>query len=153
MLTKVGGLRDGVRYVQWSGYSTAAVLAKTSVEVQKVVESIDRGQPVVLGLIQATNRSLKAQGRNHQVVCYGYRSDASGPLEFYICDPNEPPRASSNTPYEVILRCVADAEDSEFPYQVNRPHRADRWRGFFVVRYRPRQPNLDVINVCSTDGL
>lgn len=150
MLTKVHGLRDGLRYLRWSGASTAALLAKTAVEEQKVVESIDLGQPVVLGLIKATSRSLKAQGQNHQVVCYGYRSAGSGHLEFYIYDPNEPFRASSSSPYEVILGQADDAEHAEFPYQVNRGDRVDRWRGFFVVRYRPRQPDPAVLHVRST---
>ena len=141
MLTRVGGIRDGVRYLRWSGQSTATILAKTTVEEQKVVASIDQGQPVVLGLIRATSKSLKAQGQNHQVVCYGYRSDASGHLEFYTYDPNEPVRASSNSSYEVILRKADDVEHSAFPYQEDRADRIDRWRGFFVVHYRPRTPD------------
>lgn len=138
MLTKVGGLYDGVRYLRWSGQRTATILAKTAVEEQKVVASIDQGQPVVLGLIRATSRSLKAQGQNHQVVCYGYRFDASGHLEFYIY---EPVRASSNSPYEVILKKANDVAHSAFPYQEDRADRIDRWRGFFVAHYRPRSPD------------
>lgn len=141
MLTKVGGVRDGVRYLRWSGQRTATILAKTAAEEQNVVASIDQGQPVVLGLIRTTSRSLKAQSQNHQLVCYGYRFDMSGHPEFYIYDPNELVRASSNSSYEVMLKKANDVAHSAFPYQEDRSDRLDRWRGFFVVHYRPRSPD------------
>lgn len=147
MLTRIGGLRDDLRYVRWSGYPTATLVAKTTVEEQKVIESIDRGHPVVLGMIKATNRSLRAQGRNHQVVCYGYRTNAFGQPEFLIYDPNVP-FGASNRNYTLTLQRTDD--DSEFPYQVHRPNRIDRWRGFFVVHYRPRRPDPDVLALSDT---
>ncbi len=145
MLTRFHGVRDGLRYLQWSGDSTAALIMKTTNEERKVVESLDRGQPVVLGLIKATNRRLKAQGGNHQVVCYGYTTNAAGHREFYIYDPNEPFRPTSKQPYSVVLGRAADFERAEFPYQARRSQRIDRWRGFFVVGYRPYRPAADVL--------
>src|SRR5699024_1979228 len=111
------------------------------------IKSIDRGQPVVLGMIKATNRSLRAQGRNHQVVCYGYRIGSSGRPELAIYDPNEPFGASSSN-YALTLQRTNDR--SEFPYEVHRPDRIDRWRGFFVVHYRPRRPSPDVVALTET---
>lgn len=149
MLTKIGGLRDGLRYVRWSGSPTAALVTKSSVEEHKVIESIDRGQPVVLGLIKATNRSLRAQGRNHQVVCYGYRIGSSGRLELAIYDPNEPFQNASRNSTLTLQR----ADDrSAFPYEVHRPDRIDRWRGFFVARYRPRRPGPSVVALSKSDS-
>src|SRR5690625_488521 len=145
MLTKIGGARDGLRFLHWSGLSSAALRAKTTGEEHQIVAALDRGQPVVLGLVQATSRSLRAQGVNHQVVCYGYRTTARGDLEFNIYDPNEPFQTSSNGDYSVILRRADDFERSEFPYQVSRPGRLDQWRGFFVMHYRPHHPPNDVL--------
>src|SRR5699024_5061392 len=63
MHTEVGGVRDGVRYLRCSGQRTATILAKTAAEEQNVVASNEQGQPVVLGLIRTTSRSLKAQSQ------------------------------------------------------------------------------------------
>lgn len=146
MLTRVRGIHDGLRYLRWSGQTTITVLAKTTAEEKKVIASLNRGQPVVLGLIKATSMSLKAQGANHQVVCYGYRTAVSGHVKFYIYDPNEPFQASSNHDSAAVLSRVDDFERSEFPFQVIRHRQTDRWRGFFVVRYQPMQPDAAVIH-------
>ncbi|GAA4118098.1 hypothetical protein [Enteractinococcus coprophilus] len=150
MLTTVRGIRDGIRYLRWSGYSATTIAATTKIEEQKVIESLDRGQPVVLGLIKATSRRLKAQGVNHQVVCYGYRLDSSGRPEFRVYDPNDPFRESSNDYRPGVLRRVDDdGEQSGFVYQERLSHRTDRWRGFFVVDYRPQQPDAALISVAK----
>lgn len=151
MLTTLRGLRDGLRYIRWSGYSAETIGAKTTAEEQKIVESLDRGQPVVLGLIKATSQKLNAQGVNHQAVCYGYQTDVAGQLEFYIYDPNEPYQPASNAPYSVILRRANDGEHAEFPYQAVRSDRIDRWRGFFVVGYRPHRPGAELLETQNTD--
>lgn len=139
MLTTLRGLYDGIRYMRWSGASAQTVGAKTRREEQGVTESIDRGQPVVLGLIEATSWKLKAQGVNHQVVCYGYRWLAEG-IEFLVYDPNEPFNDTTIQPQELVLRSSPAFERAGFPYEVVRPRGTDRWRGFFVVGYQPRTP-------------
>ena len=146
MLTTVRGLRDGGRYIRWSGYSAATIAAKTRLEEHKVIRSLDRGQPVVLGLIKATSTRLKAQGVNHQVVCYGYRIDASGGLEFIVYDPNDPFRSCPDEHRPGILRKIDGVGHSGFGYQERLSNRTDRWRGFFVTGYRPRQPDAAVIH-------
>lgn len=151
MLTTVRGLRDGVRYIRWSGYTAATIAAKTQLEEQKVIASLHRGQPVVLGLIKATSKRLKAQGVNHQVVCYGYRIDTSGRLELTVYDPNDPVQSSLDEHRPGILRKIDDVEHSGFVYQERLSNRTDRWRGFFVVDYRPHQPNPAVIQAAKTD--
>lgn len=146
MLTRVRGVYDGVRYLRWSGQTTTTLIAKTTAEEKKVIASLNRGQPVVLGLIKATSMRLKAQGANHQVVCYGYRTAASGHVEFYIYDPNEPFQASPNHDSAALLSRVDGFKRSEFPFQVTRHRQTDRWRGFFVVRYQPMQPDPAIIH-------
>lgn len=146
MLTTVRGLRDGLRYIRWSSYSAATIAAKTSVEERKVIASLDRGQPVVLGLIKATSRKLSAQGVNHQVVCYGYRTNASGRVEFYVYDPNDPFRPSSKNHQSGVLR-QSDDTQSGFAYEEQLSRRIDSWRGFFVVGYRPHRPSSALLPV------
>lgn len=150
MLTTAGGLRDGLRYLQWSGAPAPGVSAKTIAEEHKVIASLNRGQPVVLGLIRATSRKLKAQGVNHQVVCYGYRTDAVGHHEFYVYDPNEPYRPAAREDYSVVLTRRHDDRHAAFPYEQTRLGHVDRWRGFFVVRYRPRRPHPAVMNLTNS---
>lgn len=150
MLTSRGGAQNGLRFLHWSGLAPQTLFQKTLAEERKAIESLDRGQPVVLGLIKATRRGLTAQGVNHQVVCYNYRITDSGHLELYVYDPNEPFRASSGTPYEVILRRAKDPKYPEFPYELIRPHSVDLWRGFFVQQYRPYVPDSRVIDAQTT---
>lgn len=150
MLTTVYGLRDGLRYIRWSGYDAATITAKTGLEERKVIQSLDRGQPVVLGLLKATSKRLRAQGVNHQVVCYGYRIDTSGRPEFLVYDPNDPYQASSKNHQSGVLRQVDDVEHLGFFYEERLSNRTDRWRGFFVVDYSPHQPRPAVIHAANT---
>lgn len=150
MLTTVRGVRDGLRYLRWSGYSATTIAAKTTIEEQKVIASLDRGQPVVLGLIKATSRKLRAQAVNHQVVCYGYCINSAGRPAFFVYDPNDPFRESSNDYRPGMLQRVDDDVDqSGFVYQERLSHRTDRWRGFFVVDYRPQQPDPSLISAAK----
>jgi hypothetical protein len=139
------GARDGLRFIRWSRRSTDTVVRKTRGEIEKLVELIDAGEPAVLGLIKATNAKISSLGDNHQVVCYGYRSDPSGHTEFLIYDPNEPYNPSSQNGYEVVLARKDNFERATFPYQMTRPHRTEEWRGFFVQRYRPRRPYRELL--------
>ena len=92
-------------------------------ELPRLMASIDRGRPVVLGLVVA--RSLRAVGDNHQVVAYGYeRTDERTTVHIY--DNNSPGR-------DVTLTSTADQHDWTAS---NGP----TWRGFFVQDYTPRLP-------------
>ena len=146
MLTSWRGVLNGLRFLHWSGLSPQRLHQKSLDEERKAVESLDRGRPLVLGLVKATSRGLTAQGVNHQVVGYDYRTNESGQLEFLVYDPNEPFDASSNEAYQVILRRAVDPDNAELPYELIRPGRIDQWRGFFVQHYRPRVPAEHVIN-------
>lgn len=150
MLTSRYGIHNGVHFLRWSGFSAEKILQKTTVEESKAVESLESGEPVVLGLIKASRRGLTAQGVNHQVVCYDYRTNASGHVEFLVYDPNEPFRDASSKPYEVILCRTAAPEPAGFSYQLIRPNTVDRWRGFFVQQYRPYSPRPGVIGAQGT---
>lgn len=141
MLTTWRGVLNGIRFLHLSGLPTQQLVQKSGAEERKTVQALDRGEPVVLGLIKSTSRGFRAQGVNHQVVCYGYRTNDSGKLELLVYDPNEPYDDSAAKPYEVVLRQTTHPEDAEFAYELIRPERRDQWRGFFVQHYHPRSPD------------
>jgi hypothetical protein len=97
------GLRDGLRFIRWSGSPTSVLMSKTRAQMSEIRKSIDAGEPVVLGLIAAKNISISELGENHQVVCYGYRTDGLGGTEFLIYEPNEQFDPESEHDYEVVL--------------------------------------------------
>ena len=146
MLTSWRGVLNGLRYLHWSGLSSQRLAHKSLAEERKAVESLDRGEPVVFGLVKATSRGLTAQGVNHQVVCYDYRTNESGQLEFSVYDPNEPFSGADHASYQVILRRTAHPDDAQSSYELIRPGRIDQWRGVFVQHYRPHSPTLGVMN-------
>ena len=88
--------------------------------------SIDRGRPVVLGLVVA--RSLGAIGDNHQVVAYGYEKSTDGDVVVTVYDNNSPGRA-------VTLTSSADQHE----WTASNGH---VWRGFFVQDYTPKSPRV-----------
>lgn len=151
------GLLDGLKFILWSGINTEALVRKTEFEeIPKLRKSVASGNPVVLGLIRSTK--LYSPQKNHQVVCYGYRSRSYGQTELLIYDPNEPFRTSAENyhfnkddtllnPYKrYCLMLSMRSSDSDFPYHSDRPsstdRNVDRWRGFFVKRYSPKKSNL-----------
>jgi hypothetical protein len=58
----------------------------TERELERVVQSIDSGRPVVLGLAGDTP-DLFAQ---HQVVCFGYENNEAEGTKLFVYDPNTP---------------------------------------------------------------
>jgi len=157
------GLLDGLRFVWWSGLKTRTLVRKTDTEeIPKIRLSIDRGVPVVLGLIGTSN--FHTPQKNHQVVCYGYRNIPGSQTEFLIYDPNEPAGSSLingsenalNTDFPSIqkneyrITLSKRAPESGFPYRSDRPQaedkNEDRWRGFFVMRHRPANVSELVTN-------
>lgn len=147
--------KDSWKFFRWTKKSSRSIAAITlKNEIPKIKKSIDRGKPVVIGLIGAAK--IKDIGNeNHQVVCYGYNESKSGKTELCIYDPNCPPE--KNFSGELML----------FPFTKKNPHggtevpgdspepiktivsgypvfklersaagKSDKiWRGFFIQRY------------------
>lgn len=124
----------------------------TNKEIPKVTSSLDKGKPVVLGLIGA--RALSDLGRNHQVVAYGYeyfKDDRT--YIFYIYDPNH---ATTETykfkktdstvhPIQPVLVWHQDygfLSERLYRYSptFDNPPTIQTWRGFFVMDYTPKVP-------------
>ncbi|MCC5940034.1 MAG: hypothetical protein JJU37_00685 [Balneolaceae bacterium] len=165
--------RDSWRFYRWTRRSSNTIVPKTlENEIPIAKESIDKGNPVVLGLVGAS-RVKDIGNDNHQVVCYGYHEDTSGKTTLYVYDPNCPPSGSFSGELKLIPfthRSSGGGEDvpgdpsgpvqnlsvtSNTPgYNRFRIKRSDAgkndsiWRGFFVQRYSKRS-NPPVIS--STD--
>lgn len=118
---------SAVRFLTWSALPdadlgpVAGVRRRTRHELDRAVEMLDAGRPVVLGLVTA--RSPVRAGDNHQVVAYGHLR-RHGRTVLLLADSNSPG-------HEVEL--------DETPHGWQASNGA-RWRGFFVHRWAPRTP-------------
>ena len=94
------------------------------IEFTKLKKSIDKGNPIVLGLISGSKGS--GITKHHQVVAYGYDQPSKDTIVVYIYDSNSPNQ-------EVVLESLT-----------NSPHfkasNGSRWRGFFVQNYKYKRP-------------
>lgn len=123
---------SALRFISWTVFPDEGLpFAKgvrhwTAAEIRGVKSSIDRGDPVVIGLVGA--RSLSDVGRrNHQAVAFGYQLVAGG-VDVLIYDPNTHGVTS-----------VLHWRRSEPLIQAsNRPTRP--WRGLFVHDYEAKVP-------------
>ncbi|HEX4982070.1 MAG TPA: hypothetical protein VFV63_10245 [Ilumatobacteraceae bacterium] len=123
---------SALRFISWTLFPDEGLpFAKgvrhwTATEIPGLKSSIDKGHPVVIGLIGA--RSLSDVGRrNHQAVAFGYQVVAGG-VDVLIYDPNTHGVTS-----------VLQWRKSEPLIQAsNRPTRP--WRGLFVHDYESKVP-------------
>ena len=108
-----------------------ASLARTSLAAfEELRESIDRGKPVVLGLIPSPwTLDVTKFTRAHQVVARGYRVDPDGGRVVLVWDPNRPDEAETR-----LTQAPHDLSWTEAPG-------GGTWRGFFVESgYVPKVP-------------
>jgi hypothetical protein len=124
--------RDAIRFVHWTVRGDTRAMSRTlHNEIPKARTAIDKGTPVVLGLVGASGLTSVGKG-NHQVVCYGYEERSPGITTLFIYDPNHPPIGGFSG--EVTLRRRLG---SSLGFEASR---GGPWRGFFVQRYSPRRP-------------
>lgn len=94
-------------------------------EFPKLMNSIDKGEPAVIGLISA--RKASEITHNHQVVVYGYDFDEEkNHITLYTYDSNHPDT-------EVIIE--SGCSDCNFRSSIGQ-----EWRGFFLQEYHPKKP-------------
>ena len=124
---------SAAKFVTWSLHSDDPTWVFKGVtrwtkeeELPRVMGSIDRGRPVVLGLVVA--RSLGAIGDNHQVVAYGYEKTSDGRIVVTVYDNNTPGKPVTLTSSEGQHEWVAS--------------NGHVWRGFFVQDYTPKSPRV-----------
>lgn len=146
--------KDSWRFARWTRRSNSTISPKTlKNEIPKAKKSINRGNPVVLGLIGAT-RLRDIGNDNHQVICYGYNENTSGDIKLYIYDPNCPP--SDKFTGELVLSPFTDnnqySEHPGFRLERSPAGKSDTiWRGFFIQRYSKRS-NPPVIRDTARGG-
>lgn len=151
--------KDSWKFFRWTRKSSRTIARQTlKNEFPTVKNSIDRGDPVVIGLIGAAK--LKDIGnKNHQVVCYGYNENSSGHAKLYIYDPNCPPdkkfsgelvlvpftKRNPNTGTEVPgdpSEPIKTITSGHPVFKLNRSAagKGDKfWRGFFVQGYSKKR--------------
>jgi hypothetical protein len=97
-------------------------------EFSKLKRAIDKGNPVVLGLISGS----KGAGvtKHHQVVAYGYDEPTKDKIVIFIYDSNSPNQ-------EVVLESVK--APSYF-----KASNGSEWRGFFVQNYKYKRPVVSI---------
>jgi hypothetical protein len=120
----------------WYGDGTRTL--SNRIETPKIMRALDRGTPVVIGLVGADipygdySQLQDIGDHNHQVVAYGYRHTPSrGIVEFLIYDNNHPNEG-------VVL--TMDTRTSQISYtgSTQRP-----LKGFFLHDYLgPRTPPI-----------
>jgi len=123
---------SALRFISWTVFPDEGLpFAKgvrhwTAAEIPELKSSIDRGVPVVIGLIGA--RSLSNVGRhNHQAVAFGYRLVRGG-VDVLIYDPNT----------HGVTSVLHWKKGESLIQASNRPGRP--WRGLFVHDYAARVP-------------
>jgi hypothetical protein len=100
-------------------------------EWPKVRETLDRGMPAAIGLVNVWSYNPKVLGQNHQVLGYGYTVE-SDRVTVAIYDPNHPHRDDGTLSFHL------NDPDAEQPIIHNLDRAA---RGFFLTQYtRPPEP-------------
>lgn len=98
--------------------------ATTRREIDRLLEALEAGRPVPLGLVSAL--TLRHLARNHQVLAYGAEVGDDAVL-VRVYDPNHPRRD------DVML----EVPRSGGPVVERIGTRRTTWRGLFVERYAP----------------
>ena len=129
--------RGPVRYFQWMALPDEDTLLGRGVasmsdleEWPRIRRELSRGHPVPIGIIRTRSHDLNDLGRNHQVLCFSYETDANDRLSnLHIYDPNHPG-------VDVTIT-RADTNPISFQQSTGEPV-----RGFFVSMYRAVNPRF-----------
>lgn len=128
---------SAAKFGQWMLLNDLELQRRTAEEFNQVLQSLDQGNLVVMGLVYVTFRDTLAIWMNHQVLTYGYETLDSGFI-VNIYDPNYPQRNDisldlKTTPAGLIVT-------------QNIPgFRQKRVRGLFAMPYCPQRPPVNLI--------
>jgi hypothetical protein len=121
------------KFIFWSLISDTQLQARTYKEFSDIQLSLDRNQPVVLGLVYVhVSRSI-AIWSNHQVIAYGYEVSAEKNT-VYLYDPNSPGRE------DIVLELVRTKQGFECSQKKLQSNESIPVRGFFKIPYCPVSP-------------
>jgi hypothetical protein len=121
------------RFLLWSLHSDALLESKTYRELMRIQPSLDRHQPVVLGLVYVHISQTIAIWMNHQVIAYRYDRTAKGET-VYLYDPNYPSQD------DIVIDLIKTKRGVQCIQRNLRHNGAVPVRGFFEVPYRRRLP-------------
>lgn len=105
--------------------------ARTAAELPAIRVALERGEPVIIGLVLTSAARHQEPWNNHQVLAYAIssRTAAAAPQEIRIYDPNFPGRD------DVVIRISGDPGEPVCSRVAGR--RETVVRGFFRMPYSP----------------
>lgn len=133
-------LTGSLRFAVWMGMSDHAVQMLTIWQLAGIIAALDRGEPVVLGLVYHSFDETLAVWHNHQVLAYRVADRSPAGVTLLVYDPNHP----GNDEVVIAVRSVDGsplAGGSEIRTSKLVPgRRARRIRGIFAMPYRFASP-------------
>jgi hypothetical protein len=131
---------QALKFMEWMDLAeegSDGTHARTLAELGAIVESLQRGEPAVLGLVLVGRGSESENGRreiwqNHQVLAYASRRLPMNVVEISIYDPNYPLRD------DVVVRVIGGPEVRMS--RIVPGGRTTAVRGFFRMPYAQVQP-------------
>ena len=119
-----------LKYGEWMKLSDGEVARRTLDELPRIVEMVERGEVVVLGLV--LEGAGGAPWDNHQVLAYGVVRRGGG-TDVKVYDPNYP-KAD-----DVVIRVMDDGRAA----RMGPGTRGRTVRGVFRMPYEPAVPRAD----------
>jgi hypothetical protein len=118
------------RMIEWMQLDDKTVAGNTArKEVPKMRRQLDKGSPVVLGLVRAQGISNPTE--NHQVLAIGYDfNETTRQLTINLCDPNYHRQGST-----LSMNLAAPSQGIQAVQSTGEP-----LRGLFVINYHAQQP-------------
>ena len=115
---------SATRFATWSTRDDQTIHALTGHEIDVLTATLDRGDPVPLGMIAAS--SLSGLSHNHQILATGYDRHADGSINIHVYDNNHHDEDGVLTWRPDELGVSAADHNG--------------WRGFFVHSYHAQEP-------------
>lgn len=128
------------KFVEWMDLSERGqdgTHERTLAELPAILEAIQSGKPVMIGLVLVDGRDTREVWRNHQILAYRATTTDDDPPILHIYDPNFPLRD------DAVIRWIEDETDPRWERQISGARRdITRIRGFFRMDYTPVEPPL-----------
>jgi hypothetical protein len=121
------------KFISWSLSSDAKLQSRTREEFADIQASLNKNQPVVLGLVYVHISRSIAIWSNHQVIAYRYEV-GSEKSTVYLYDPNSPGRE------DIVLELVRTKQGFECSQKKLQSNESIPVRGFFKIPYYPVSP-------------
>ncbi len=121
------------KFIHWSLISDTRLQSNTYREFSDIRLSLDKKQPVVLGLVYVHLSQSLAVWSNHQVIAYKYEVD-SEKSTLYLYDPNFPGRE------DIVLELMKTEKGFQCIQKDLQSNAGIPVRGFFKIPYSFNSP-------------